>query len=793
MRNLILLPVLLIAMLVPVVRAIPGDISPEEVRKAIAGGVRYLKKQQQRDGSFGSHAEHGQAGISALCTLALLNAGVPPDDPDIKRALSFLEKGSPSNNLAVQTYTTSLQTMVFAQADPRRFLNLISRNVRWLEQTQVNNESDYRGSWSYGTGAGKGDNSNSQFALLALHEAERAGVRVSDRTWKLAQEYWQRCQQDNGSFGYTVEQRTGGYGSMTCAGIASLAIASGRVREGNAQVRGEQILCCQQNPSDADRIERALQWLGSNFAVTHNPGMTGGTWQYYYLYCLERVGRLTARRFIGDHDWYREGTEVLLGIKASLRDDWQGSSLGENDPRVATSMALLFLAKGRRPVLLAKLRHGDEEQWNQHKSDVNNLTRYVESRWKFDLTWQVVDLRKATVEDLLQSPVLYFCGGDNPLPGSEAGIEDVARKLRGYVDRSGFLFVEAYSAGYEFDRGFRKLLERVFPEPEYRLQLLPPEHPIWRTEEKVNPDYTRPIYGIDFGCRTSVVYCPPAEQGQFRPSLSCLWELSRAGRDMKYPQRVADQIQAGLSTGVNILAYATNRELKGKEEMLSQPQKKAADDPFDRGRIRIANLRHPGGCEAAPRALANLMETAAAQLGIRTAAEDEPISITDDAIFNYPVVFMHGRNRFTLTEAERKQLKTYLERCGLLMANAICASQAFGDSFRREMAAMFPDNPLEPIPADHPLFTTARGGFDLSTVTRRDPQERGAGGRMEDVLRKVPPDLDGIRFGDRYGVIFSRFDLSCALEKQNSLECRGYIREDAAKIGLNILLYAFQQ
>ncbi len=64
---------------------------------------------------------------------------------------------------------------------------------------------------------------------------------------------------------------------------------------------------------------------------------------------------------------------------------------------------------------------------------------------------------------------------------------------------------------------------------------------------------------------------------------------------------------------------------------------------------------------------------------------------------------------------------------------------------------------------------------------------------MEDILRKVPPDLDGIRFGDRYGVIFSRFDLSCALEKQNTLECRGYIREDAAKIGLNILLYSLQQ
>ena len=54
----------------------------------------------------------------------------------------------------------------------------------------------------------------------------------------------------------------------------------------------------------------------------------------------------------------------------------------------------------------------------------------------------------------------------------------------------------------------------------------------------------------------------------------------------------------------------------------------------------------------------------------------------------------------------------------------------------------------------------------------------------------MPPELEGVRFGDRYGVIFSQFDLSCALEKRDSLECRGYTREDAARIGLNVLLYA---
>ena len=92
----------------------------------------------------------------------------------------------------------------------------------------------------------------------------------------------------------------------------------------------------------------------------------------------------------------------------------------ENNPVIATSMALLFLSKGRRPVLMAKLKHGTDNDWNQHPSDVANLTRYVESRWERDLTHQIVDLKAAAVEDLVQSPVLYLSGSRSPLPAGDA-------------------------------------------------------------------------------------------------------------------------------------------------------------------------------------------------------------------------------------------------------------------------------------------------------------------------------------------------------------------------------------
>ena len=108
------------------------------------------------------------------------------------------------------------------------------------------------------------------------------------------------------------------------------------------------------------------------------------------------------------------------------------------------------------------------------------------------------------------------------------------------------------------------------------------------------------------------------------------------------------------------------------------------------------------------------MEAAARELKIRVDLHPTLLDITDDALFDYHLVFMHGRNAFHLTDRERAQLKTYVERGGMILADSICANKAFTDSFRREMAAIFPNHPLERIPAGDPLLTTAYGGFDLA-------------------------------------------------------------------------------
>ncbi|MCE5269255.1 MAG: DUF4159 domain-containing protein [Planctomycetaceae bacterium] len=779
----------LIGLFVAPVRA---EITAEQVRKAIDRGVGYLKAQQQLNGAWPDMIGM-PGGISALCTLALLNSGVDPDDPVMQKALEYLRRVRPE-----RTYVVALQTMVFARATPGKDRSLIERNVKWLQSTQIP-DGPYKGAWTY-PGIGDGDNSNSQFALLGLYEAERAGVPTSLRTWKLAQKHWEDCQNIDGSWSY--KRGAPGTGSMTCAGISSLVIAADRVQSSDARVVGDRIDCCGSHQAGEDtRIENGIRWLGQHYSVSHNP-VAGPTWALYYLYGLERAGRLTARRFIplpsrqgqpSRADWYREGADWLIRQQDGLSGFWSGKGLGENEPTVGTSLALLFLSKGRWPVLLGKLQHGDNGDWNRHRGDVANLTRYVESRWKFDMTWQVVDLRAATVEDLLQTPVLFYCGSEDPLPVDPAQRKKLAQKLRDYLDRGGFLFAEGYCGGVGFDRGFRELMRQVFPEPEYKLRLLEPEHPIWYAEEKIDPAQMRPVWGIESGCRTSVIYVPLDPPASPRPGVSCLWDLARPGREEKRGRPVQGQIDAALSLGINVLAYATNRELKTKEVGFQASATRRPTDRLERGKLYVATLRHPGGCNSAPRAVTNLMDAAAKDLKIRTRVHQEPLAITDDALLDYHLVFMHGRTAFRLTDTERGRLRQYIDRGGMLMADSICASRAFTESFRREMATVFPDRKLEKIPADDPIWSTAYGGFDLRTVARRDPEAVAAGTPLRNAIRKVPPELEGIKFGDHWGLIFSQFDLSCALEKHNSLECRGYVREDAARIGLNVVLYSLQQ
>ena len=130
--------------------------------------------------------------------------------------------------------------------------------------------------------------------------------------------------------------------------------------------------------------------------------------------------------------------------------------------------------------------------------------------------------------------------------------------------------------------------------PDSPLRELPPDHAVWFAEEKVNPKDLPPdlwLYGVDACCRTSIVYASK--------TLSCYWEVSAGKRKATYNLETAGRVQACLNLGQNILAYATNRELK---EKLDRPtlQLKDQSDVVLRGTLYVPKLSHTGGSDDAP-------------------------------------------------------------------------------------------------------------------------------------------------------------------------------------------------
>ena len=109
------------------------------------------------------------------------------------------------------------------------------------------------------------------------------------------------------------------------------------------------------------------------------------------------------------------------------------------------------------------------------------------------------------------------------------------------------------------------------------------------------------------------------------------------------------------------------------------------------------------------------------------------------------------------------------------------------------MRLIFPEQILRRLPAEHDLFTSQFGGFDITKVTLRSPATKLNGERIQAQEASVTPHVEGILFDGRLAVAFSPFDLSCALENQNSVECKGYLQQDAARIATNIVIYALQQ
>ena len=189
---------------------------------------------------------------------------------------------------------------------------------------------------------GTGDNSNSQFALLALWAGRRHDV-PAECPILLSYARFRATQNSDGGWGYKAANSgaPGGFGethttnTMTCAGLLGLALGPGALPPGS-------------NVGDKDKIQepvsRGLACLGSYIG---NPGPADSKpamQNMYFLWSVERVGVLYDLKTIGGKDWYGWGAQILL--KNQHGDGhWHGADYQGVSDHLDTCFALLFLKR----------------------------------------------------------------------------------------------------------------------------------------------------------------------------------------------------------------------------------------------------------------------------------------------------------------------------------------------------------------------------------------------------------------------------------------------------------------
>ena len=254
--------------------------------------------------------------------------------------------------------------------------------------------------------------------------------------------------------------------------------------------------------------------------------------------------------------------------------------------------------------------------------------------------------------------------------------------------------------------------------------------------------------------------------------LGCWWDsnYSKAGDG-----------KLAFELGANIVAYATG--LKPPQPRLTKVEiaRDVKDEPRKRGYLQIAQFDID---KPAPRAARNLLMHLHNYANIDVVPKVKNVSFTSRSLSDYRLLYLHGRKEFKVSKRGLEKLRFNLTHGGLLFADACCGSEKFDKSFRKFAKELFPDAPLERVPVTDFLYSSELNGKAIDTIRCR----RKRAGQM----LSMPPELEGIKANDRWVLLYSKYDIGCALEKHQASDCRGYDPESALRLATAAVLYALR-
>jgi hypothetical protein len=193
-------------------------------------------------------------------------------------------------------------------------------------------------------------------------------------------------------------------------------------------------------------------------------------------------------------------------------------------------------------------------------------------------------------------------------------------------------------------------------------------------------------------------------------------------------------------------------------------------------RLTIARLQYDGGGDwyANPSSIPNLLEAIRERTSLPVERAEARVTLMDEKLWDYPFLHMTGHGNVKLTDAEVVRLREYLQRGGFLHADD---NYGLDESFRREVARLFPGEELVEVPLDHPVYRLVyhfpRG---IPKIHEHD---------------KKPAQGFGIFLDGRLAVFYSyQTDLGDGWEDPEVHRDAPDKREAALRMGINLFTYA---
>jgi hypothetical protein len=192
--------------------------------------------------------------------------------------------------------------------------------------------------------------------------------------------------------------------------------------------------------------------------------------------------------------------------------------------------------------------------------------------------------------------------------------------------------------------------------------------------------------------------------------------------------------------------------------------------------LTIGRLQYDGGGDwyANPSSIPNLLDAIRERTSLAAADRERVVRLTSPDLWEVPYIHMTGHGNVHFSDEEVVALRRYLENGGFLHADD---NYGLDESFRREIARIFPGQNLIEVPLDHPVYHVF---YDFPRGIPKVHEHDG-----------LPAQAFGLFLGDRLVVFYSyQSDLGDGWEDPEVHKDPAGVREAALRMGVNLFVYA---